>query len=206
MRRVWMRTAHATDASRPLQVRSAAALCLARLLSRPDMEQRGGELAAFLEWAAATLAVCTAPPGSADHVSLPFAGAGLRDGEEPARPASVASAAAASFAQQQAASSVGDGDSGTGSIASRAFLAAGVMQVGGEACPLRVLPTLLSLTDLQPLILLLVLLVLLLLLMLMLMLLLLLLLLLPRPSSTSQSTATGASSSVRVLRTSFRAS
>lgn len=95
------------------------------------MEQRGGELAAFLEWAAATLAVCTAPPGSVDHASLSFAGAGSRDGEEPARPASVASAAAASFAQQQAAG-MGDGDSGMGSIASRAFLAAGVMQVGGD--------------------------------------------------------------------------
>ena len=121
-------------ASSPLQVRSAAALCLARLLSRPDMERRGGELGAFMEWAAATLAACTAPEQQQPQLVLGGGGAqmDLREvAEAPARPASIAAAAAAA-AQLQADADVGvfdEGEVGHATAASRAFLAAGVMQV-----------------------------------------------------------------------------
>jgi hypothetical protein len=144
----------------PAQVRTAAALCLSRLLSRTDMERRGGELTSFMDWAAATLATCTSalPPAS----SLGVRGVD-EDAEAPPRPASVVAAAAlaargggvgaqsASVGGADAASAAALGDtdgvggpSGGSTAATRTFLAAGVMQVrlrgedgvGKPACPL----------------------------------------------------------------------
>ena len=97
-------------------VRDAAALCLAKLLTRPDTESSA--LTDFLQWAASALAVCTlAGPTPSAHAAKPGIGDG--SGSALAPDLSTVSSAAAAISQ---------GDLGSLPAAARALLSAGVMQ------------------------------------------------------------------------------
>jgi hypothetical protein len=133
-------------------VREAAALCVSRLLSRPDMDRQ--HLRGYCDWAARALAVCcdaAAPPpfagvaggrrigaGGADaaggDVAVGRGAAGSSAGALPGAAASAAVAAAASAGIASEASFVLSVTrelglpAGSVSAASRTFLATGVLQ------------------------------------------------------------------------------
>jgi hypothetical protein len=101
--------------------RDAAAVCLSRLLSRPDMQR--SHLHKYLQWAADTLAACTArPPAAANAVQdadamLEASGSdGMGSG----------GAAGGGGADDGDAAAAGSGGAGT-TLAARVFLATGVM-------------------------------------------------------------------------------